>query len=274
MKFNNNNNKKGYSIIISIMVIWFLIVLTSWTFNLVLWELNDTKGRFDYIKAFSAAEWALELSLLKIKEEWYWYYDKINNDVNQQSIMLSSNPLDSSLYSKGKDILISYDMDSKVDSYSGSILPLNYDIIPLFYLDDAWEHKVNELDLSVLFFQDKLAWNIVSSNSWLSWIWWINSTTLWKYKVLSWWSFSFSEMLVDNFLRDVINNNNYLILFNSDSSNTIDYNLSTLVSWEYFTKPRAEIISSAVIWKYKQNLRTNLDNTKYLNILKYSIYSN
>ncbi len=270
----NNTNKWWYSIIISIMIIWFLIVLTSWTFNLVLSELNDTKWMFNYIKAFSAAEWALELSLLKIKEEWYWYYDKIENNINNRSIILSSNPLDITLFSKSKDSILSYDMDSKVNSYSGSISPLSYDIIPLFYLDDIWEKKVNKIKLNSSSFVNKLAWNIVSDNWWLSGVWIINSSTLWNYKTALSWSFHFSNILVDSFLSDSHNTNSYLILFNSDSLNNIEYNLIATVGGEFFTKPRAEIISSAVIGKYKQNLKTMLDNTEYLNILKYSIYSN
>ncbi len=265
------NNKSWYSIIISIMLIWFLIILTSGTFNLVLWELNDTKWRFNYLKAFSAAEWSLELALLEIKNKWYWYYSNIENNINSKSVILWK---DINNFSKSIDPLISYDMDSKVNSYSWSIESLQYDIIPLFFLDNLWEQKVNSINLTILNDSNDLAWNIISDNSWISWKGDIDLTTMWNYKIIVSWWFSYSNLLVNNFLSDINNNNNYLILFNSNSSNTINYNLVSINSNEFFTKPRTEIISSSIVWKYKQTLRTILDNTKYLNILKYSIYSN
>jgi len=43
---------------------------------------------------------------------------------------------------------------------------------------------------------------------------------------------------------------------------------------EFLTKPKTNIISSWEIGSYKQNLETKMNNTEFLNILKYSIYSN
>jgi hypothetical protein len=68
-------------------------------------------------------------------------------------------------------------------------------------------------------------------------------------------------------------NSNYLILFNGWNTNNIEYNIKS-ISWEFFSKPETKIISSGEIWEYKQNLETHLDNTKFLNRQKYSIYSN
>jgi hypothetical protein len=39
-----HNNKQGYSVIISMLLIGFLLVLTTTVFNLVLRELRDTRG--------------------------------------------------------------------------------------------------------------------------------------------------------------------------------------------------------------------------------------
>lgn len=85
--------------------------------------------------------------------------------------------------------------------------------------------------------------------------------------------FSDSES-IESFLASDTRSTNYLILFNPDASTDIDYRLYTDSDSEFFTKPRTEIISSAQVGKYKQNFRTVVDNTEYLNVLKYSIFSN
>ena len=58
----------GYSVIAAILMIGFLLVLTTSTLNLVLQEMQDGKGRQDYMKAYAGAEGAMELALLKIKD--------------------------------------------------------------------------------------------------------------------------------------------------------------------------------------------------------------
>ncbi len=94
----------------------------------------------------------------------------------------------------------------------------------------------------------------------------------------------------DNWVKKKLNNNsefNYEkttineFLWSSDSNyfhlvNTWDSEITYKIisSWWDFTKPETTIISSAEVWGYKQNLSTELDNTEFLNVLKYSIYSN
>jgi hypothetical protein len=65
---------------------------------------------------------------------------------------------------------------------------------------------------------------------------------------------------------------NYLIVFNSDIS-AMNYSITSVHSGEYFTKPEAVIFSSGQVWGYKQNLKTTLDNSEYLQISKYSLFS-
>jgi len=232
MKHYNNNS--GYSIVISLLMVGFLIVVTSWVFNLVLWELNDNRGRENYLKAFAAAEWAQELALLQIKENGYGYY--------------------------------------------GDNAPLQYAIVPLFVLDDSTPNSrpnfINPNNPSEpLVFRledasDKLIWNMLSENAGMSGV---GNFTEGTPSELSTTSGIQSGYLIDTFLNSRTNKLNYLILFNSDPVNDIRYNL---ISNREFTKPETTIISSAQVWKYQQNLSTTLDNTKFLNILRYSIYSN
>lgn len=270
MKLLNNKNKSGYSIIISLLIIWFLLVLTTGIYSLILNELKDNRAIGDYIKAYAWAESARELALLKIKENGYWYYDKIEHNKNDRSIMMSNDSLDSSIFNNAKDVLISYDIWSKVEEYEWQLNPLEHDIVPLFYVNDLWEQKVTSIDFSILSWTDTdLAWNIIWKDIWLSWKW---SDTIWVKKVLTSDWFSYGEEDINSFIRD--SESNYLHLVNTWNVWIIKYKIKATNEWEEFSKPETDIISSAEIWNYKQNLSTKLDNTEFLDILKYSIYSN
>lgn len=267
-----NINNSWYSIIISLLIIWFLLVLTTGTFLLVLNEMKDNRGMGDYIKAYAWAESAQELALLKIKQNWYWYYEKVDHNINNNSIYLASDNLDISNFHPRKDVFISYDIWSKVNSYNWYLGSLEYHIIPLFYIDELLnENKLTWLNLSILdWVPSNLSWNIIWKNNWLSWNW--SSPTWIKKSLNSSNSFTYWQEDINTFLSS--SDTNYLVLFNTSNSIPITYKLSSLDSLEYFSKPETEIISSAQVWWYRQNLSTKLDNTKFLNMLKYSIYSN
>jgi hypothetical protein len=267
------NNKKWFSVLVSILIIGFLMVLTVWTFNIVLRELNDSKWAFDYLKAYSAAEAAWELALLKIKEKGYWYYDKVDLDINDNSVVLSKNPTDKSKFIKAKEALISYDLDSKTNSYDWNLWVGEFDIIPLFYIDKTWEYKAKNIKLKVKSWSDwtKLTWNIVGKDFWIWWLWEIDSSTKWKWRFkdsINPGLYIVEEKKVSDFLNS--SDSNYLILMNIDPNNNLEYTLS----WDTFTKPRTNIKVSWKVGKYKQNLNIFLDNTEYLWRSRYSIYSN
>jgi len=265
-----NNRKNWYSVVLALLLIGFIMVLSIWILRLVLNEMKVNRAMWDYIKAYAWAESAQELALLDIKNKWYWYYSNIESTLNDKSVLISKNPLDKSLYHPKNDVLVSYDNDWKVNSYEWILYPLWYDIIPLFYIDDSWEKKVNDIVFNVLTWtSEDLSWNVVWKIDWVSWNWtslsWIKKTY-----TPSW--FLYEENTLNEFIST--SDTNYLVLFNSWNSSNITYKISTSNSLEFFTKPRLEIISSWEIWDYKQNLKTMLDNTEFLNILRYSIYSN
>jgi hypothetical protein len=116
-----------------------------------------------------------------------------------------------------------------------------------------------------------MAWNIVTSKwDWLWWTWAIDNNTKWKWRNSDW---SFLDYTQINWNGNFLDTHSwsYLIIVNLDESYDLEYNLSS--SGEFFTKPKSDIISSAKIMNYKQTLKTTLDNTEFLNILKYSLYS-
>ncbi len=263
MKIQNKNS--WYTILVTLMIIGFLIVVTTGVLNLVLREMNDNRGEAKYLQAYAWAEWAMELALLKIKQNWYWVYDKVELLENADSQILRDDK------NNKKEILISYDLNSKTNNYNWSLAPFEQAVIPLFYTELDWtEKKVTNIELTYLNLNN-MWWNIISEDwDWIWWDWEIWNTTIWKWKNKMWWfsriKVNWNWWFLDSF------NKNYLVIVNLDNTNNLEFNLISN-SGEEFTKPISKIISSAKIWNYKQNLETTLDNTAFLSILKYSIYS-
>lgn len=272
--FESKNNK-WYSIIIALFTVWFMLVISTSIFNLVLNETYDTNWLTKYLQAFNWAEWSMELWLLSLKKNSYWYEDEIIHTVNSWSVLLSDNPTDYTKFKNNKDVYISYELNSKTNTINQDIEPWKYFIVPLFYTDNSWAIKKVEtsINLTVSTWNEwYMWWNIVWNNSWISWVWMFNELNIWNKKTISSGEFNFWVQSIESFLN--ISSDNYLILFNSDPINDISFQLSTTWVWEYFTRWVASIISSWEIWKYKQNLRVDIDNWMYLNLLKYSIFSN
>ncbi len=266
-----NVNSKWYSTIISLLLIWFLLVLSIWIFRLILNEMKINRAMWDYIKSYAWAESSQELALLWIKKNWYWYVWEIDSTINNKSVVLSENPTDKSLFHPKKDVKIFFKNDWKVDEYSWELEPLWYDIIPLFYIDDTGDHWITNYNFDITSWSESdISWNIVWDDAWLSWKW---EDTLWVKKIVdSSWQFDYSQRSIQNFLWS--SNVNYLLINNINTSQNVSYKITTTNPWEYFTKPVLNIISSWELWDYRQNLNTRLDNNEFLNILRYSVYSN
>lgn len=270
------NGKWWYSVIIALLTVGFMLMISTTVYRLVLNEIYDTNWLTNYYKAYNWAEWAMELWLLDYKKNTYWYENSIIHSINSWSVLLSDNPTDYTQFKIKKDVFISYDLEAKSNIISNNILPGKYFIIPLFYTDNSWViHKIeNNLNLTVLWSnQSFLWWNIIWENAWISWKSNFDETSLWNKKTISWLGkFNFINETISNFLST--SNNNYLVLFNSDPNNNISFNLTTIWPNNYFSLDKVKIISSWEIGDYKQNLRLEIDNWRYLNLLRYSIFSN
>lgn len=268
----HSSNTSAYSVIIALFVMSFLLVLTTGVFRLVLSELVQNRWTNGYIQAYAGAVSARELALLHIKQQWYGSYDAINHSIGKRSILLSENPNDQSLFKQNRDVLISYDLWYKVNSYEGNLEKFWYDIIPLFS-DDI---NIDDIVLEVSSWEaNKVLWNIIADNWWLAGSGPLNNLSRGKQKLLasnnvvSFWDISVQEFLEQSIVEDT--DRNYLFIFNGWGQQ-LDYILS---SWndKFFTAPKTQIISSGQVWKYRQNLQTSLDNTQFLGILRYSVFS-
>ncbi len=247
-------NTPWYSTITALLLIGFLLVLTTSTLNLVLQEMQDGRWRQNYMKAYAGAEGAMELWLLKIKQKWYGYWSEI-----QESEVL---------WSTKKDAKIDYSYDGRVQSYSGTLAPGKSDIIPLFWIDDSQTYTITDID-----FIDKnniLQWNILTEKaSGASGHWSFDEKDRNNIKKLSAGKFIITPQSIHQTLLD--SSINYLIVLNPTDS---DKNFVLSTWWdEYFTTPREILSTSARVWKYRQNIDTTIDNTEFLGISQYSIYS-
>lgn len=259
--YTHTTEKSGYSIIAAVLMIGFLLVLTTSTLNLVLQEMRDGKGRQNYLKAFYGAEWALEYGLLQIKHKGFGYDDNDSDDISEI------------LWDTRQDPSVSYTFESAVSTYSGILNPGDTEIIPLFWIDSTSEIKsIKNINLQQE--SGSFVWNIIGQDSGHSWVWAFDSNTSLTAKwvqeaawTLDQKEFTKTTETIQEFLKN--NTGSYLMVYNPYDTDTA----FTLSSSEEFTKPVADIISSAQVWKYKQNLKTSVDNTEFLGILKYSIYS-
>lgn len=261
-------NNLWYSVILALLLVWVMLILTVWVFRVVLNETYDTDWLAKNFQSYAWAEAWLEMALLEMKSNNYWFEKTIDHDINNESVVISSNPLDKTLFKWNKDVLVSYELKWAISDLTWNIEPWKYYIIPLF----AWVDKVeNTISLTVQSWEeDNLVWNIIWGSSWISNIWGLTEETQWNIKSYN-WSFNYSSnSSIRTFLND--SDDNYLVLFNSDPYSSISFNLNT--GTEKFTSNIAEIVSTGEIGKYKQNLRLEVDNSKYLNLLKYSIFSN
>ena len=70
MRLKSKNS--WYTILITLMIIGFLIVVTTWILNLVIREMKDNRGQFSYLQAYAWAEAAMELALFWYKKIFLW----------------------------------------------------------------------------------------------------------------------------------------------------------------------------------------------------------
>lgn len=256
----HHTEKSGYSIIAAVLMIGFLLVLTTSTLNLVLQEMRDGKGRQNYLKAFYGAEWALEYGLLQIKQKGFGYDDNDADDIAEI------------LWNARQDPRVNYSFESAVSSYSGFLNPGDTEIIPLFWIDSTSDMK-SVANIKLEQKSGNFVWNIIGKEWGHSGVWTFDSNSSLDSKELQnvWGNQEFikNTWTIKNFL--VNNTGSYLMIYNPYA--VVSSFAFSSNSGEQFTKPSIDIISSAQVGKYKQNLKTSVDNTEFLGILKYSIYS-
>lgn len=241
------------------------IFLVAWLgFRLVMWNSYRNDDSNNLIKVSIASETMVELALLDIKNKWYWYSQNVGGWINNKSVKLASDYFNSWNYYDEKDVLVSYNIDSRIRSYSWELSSQRQEIFPLFYIDNNWEHKVENLSLEALSSSGSVLWSIISDSSSISGRWAFSKNTVWISKSVSEGEYTWKEESIDKFLLD--SSSSYLVLYNTDLSESFDYELFGSGS---FTKPNIKISSLVQIWDVKQVFETDLGNINYLSPLNY-----
>ena len=239
----------------------------------------------DGISAYMSAEWALEYSLLKSSNHREGFSDTIT-DSDKESELLQG-------ISSKKKTSISSILRASDTSYTGTIVPGNFELIPLFYdkgqliQSSAKNPNKDTSDIiktvSFIVSQDgNLAWNIIG-----------NDSTGKTYGIAgtggmnqsfgndsnAYFRKGFSKQMdTDNLMiasTQMINyflttyENNYLILSNI-SDNPVTYHIS---SSSEFTLPERSINTSSTVGKSKQNIDFQENRSQLFDILKYSVFN-
>ncbi len=312
--YNINNNKnqilmninKWFSTIIVILIVSFLVILSSWILNIILQESKNTRLVFNMISTYAWAEWALEYALLKLKNHKNWFEDSVKYNTDYDSKLLFK---DTSNFIFNKDQIIEYEIDNFATDYTWSINPWSFEIISLFF--DSWSliqvnSKNPNLNTSTsniiktnsfkftwkkswwieTVFTWNIIWNDVNWNTfWIVWTWQTNESfwTWYTDIIKSLWSKKYTETDTDFTNAQQINfekwidiwkflntyNNNYLIIYNS-SPDKLDYNIT---SNEWFSLSKTSIITSSKIWNFKQNIQFTQDKSQIFEMLKYSLFN-
>ena len=250
-------NKSWYSIIVIIVIIWFMLFLTTWIFRLIMNEMFNNRSLWNYIKAYSAAESWQELALLDIKENWYWsdkeFEKKFNND----------------------KITIKFSNDWKIKEYTWKLPSEEYALIPLFYLDSLDDYKEKWISNYEVAHNtswwvsnwEEIYWNLIWKNNWISWDW--NSFDSWHLKELNRDNNNdTSGAPVEDFLRN--STSNYLQFYNTNQEKDFSYKIT---SDKEFFSPELNIISTWITWEFQINIETKIRLADLTSRSKYSIFS-
>lgn len=253
MQKKHTRSTKAYSIIIAVMMVSFLLVLCSWVLQWVLSEMQDSRGRQEYLKASAAAEGALELGLFAVKQHGYGF--------DQASVNIDALGRDKN------SATMEYSFRSKTQLIESELAPFDTVLIPLYWINDTGIQSISWDFIQFIASQD-LAWNIIgSSGLWASWKGNFTHSTSSKIKNING---SYTQQDLKTFLW--LNPGSYIQVYNS-STTSENFRLE-LAGWDYVTYPTVYILARWSIGRYHQNLDAKLNNTDFLRILRYSIFSN
>lgn len=278
------------------MITAFLVVLSAGILTLVIQESKNTRLVSNSISTYAWSEWMVEYALLKIKNHSEWFADKIdfNNDYDANILAVNQDkPVN-------KDIKSSYEINNNAKIYSWAIISWEFEIIPLYYdnwviIDgnaknpNIWSSNIIKTSSFKLTWDSDFVWNIIWNDSSWKTFWmvgtWSNIISIWAwYSVISdeWKMKTIEEnsalpdstkiiklniKKISDFLSEY--GDNYLIVYNNSNKN-LNYNI---VSNEWFSLPKLEIIASAKIGNYKKNILFSENKSKYMDMLKYSVFN-
>ena len=292
---NNTSNTSWFTLLVTIGVIGFLLVLLTGVFRVVLYELRDTRNMDNFIKSKSAAEAWEEIALLKLKERektqlWFGYQDEAIFEESEAGIQGMLTDLNAN-YNPAKDVQLQYKIDSAASSYSGTLQVGESHIIPMFTTNES-SYNINKTSQpklrimkngSIIGWDEskKVVWNLLGTQSgtgvaWLSWVWQFDSSSKFDAKKTIEEVDGDERKIIfkiesDKSIQELIDESeySYLAILNAWSEE-MGYQIDS--NWWDFTKPFTKIVASGKVWNVKQNLEIEIDQSKYFDVLKYALY--
>ncbi len=118
-------NTSGFSTLLSLLVIGLLLVLSSQVLGLYMTETRINQSVYNGIATYAWAEWALEYALLKSKNHRDGFWDEINDDEIDSTILSWSTK-------RLAWLRINYTFKTHDTTFTGTVWPWDHLILPLF----------------------------------------------------------------------------------------------------------------------------------------------
>jgi len=261
---NHIHNNRGYSILLALLLIGFMLVLTVGVYQLVMREFQDTKAMEYSLKAFSGAEWAVELALLRAKEHGYTYEAEMKKP-DQLASTLFADPAKRIV---NKDAEISYTVKGTTEKYDKIKLPkYDFHIIPLFYYDAAGViQHVRDLKLSDV--SGDILWNMIDSENGMTGAGAFDrSTTGWQKN----WDGSTTRYTSETIGTYLSWGRKVYLMLQNPTDHEMTYTLSTEGGGK-MASDWMKIEGSGEVGGFQQTLQVQIHTSEYLNVLKYVIF--
>ena len=118
-------SQEGFSTLLSIFVIWFLLIISTGVLNMYMTEMKINRSLYNGITTYAWAEWSLEYALLKSKNHRDGFWDAVS-DIEPDSNLLSG-------YTRRiNGLRLNYTFQNHSNNFSGTIQAGEHLIFPLF----------------------------------------------------------------------------------------------------------------------------------------------
>ncbi len=126
-----NHGKKGFSIVLAIIIIAFLTIISAGVLDLVARDQRIATAHWRGMAAQAGAEGAVEWALLKAKGHGAGFEDAVKFGESDEARVLANKASDTDFGSS--DQTMEYEISARSSDYFGRIEPHSFDIIPLFH---------------------------------------------------------------------------------------------------------------------------------------------
>jgi hypothetical protein len=114
---------QGFSTVLALLLTGFLVTLAAGVLFLFLSENKINQSLFNGTSSFHAAEGAMEYALLKLKHHREWFQDTL------EASSFDGETLRTGAWREAK---MSYEIQAQTTTYTGTIAPNTFEILPLF----------------------------------------------------------------------------------------------------------------------------------------------